>query len=160
MMTRYPWLLSLLALLAFAPALAFSADTPRAGETPRPVDVTIQVTQVKVLTEGPEAVDPALGDLGKQFKEKYPHRNCKSLGATSQKASEGKPATFQLANGMTMEVKVLSVKPDGIQLDIAINQGGKLFQPVKITPRNKATFIISVPWEKNVLGLAIRPSTN
>lgn len=151
-MLERKWLLPvLLAGMLFFPMLIPSNRCQAA-------DVDIRLTQVKASAEGPESVDPALGDLGKRLKEKFSQRNFKLVKTDSGSAGDGRSAEFALANGMSLAIKVLSVKPEAIELQLAITQGGKSVQSLKVSPRNGATFLISVPWEKNLLVLAIRPT--
>ena len=121
-------------------------------------DASIRLTQVKASSEARETVDPALGDLGKPLKEKYPQRSFKLIKTDSGQASGDRAAEFALANGMSLSVKVVSVKGTAIKLQLTMTQGGKPVQSLTITPVNGATFLISVPWEKNLLVLAIRPT--
>lgn len=118
----------------------------------------IHVTQVKASNDGPESVDPALGELGQKLKEKYRYRNFKLAGSTSRSAAEGHSTEFSLANGMNLSVKVISVKGNTVELNLAITQGAQSIQTLKMSPRSGATFLISVPWGKDLLVLAIRPT--
>jgi len=137
----------LLLLTGFTVLLAGSA--PCAAQ-----DVAIQVTQVKASNAGGDVVDPALGDLGDKLKEKYRYRNFKLVGSTSHSAAKGGSADYALANGMTLTVKGVSVAENTVELNLSI-PGVTAFT---VKARNGATFLTSVPWDKDVLVLAIRPS--
>jgi hypothetical protein len=129
-------------VLLSAPSISYAAD------------VAIAVTQVKASAEGPDFVDPALGDLGSQVKKQVPGKNFKLVGTASQSAAEGKSTDFVLANGMSLTVKVLSVKDKTIKLNLSIPNVVSL----SVDVRNNATFLTNVPWGKDKLVLAIRPS--
>ena len=126
-----------------------------AGPTSRceAAEVNVHLTQVKASNEGPESVDPALGDLGQRLKEKYRYQNFKLVGTSSRATGEGASAEFELANGMRLIVKVVAVKGNNIELNLAVGSVASF----TVNVRNGGTFLTTVPWGKDMLVLAIRP---
>ena len=151
-MSGRTWLLLVVLVGVLAvPALLGSSEC-------RAADVGIQVTQVKAGNEGTDSVDPALGDLGAKLKEKYRYRNFKLIGSTSRSAAEGGSANYALANGMSLTIKVVSVKGTTAELSVSITQGGAPVTSFTVKVLSGATFLANVPWGKDILILAIRPS--
>ena len=140
----YSWVVPAAALL-FVLALSGSHEALAAG------DVRVRVTQIKASNAGDEAVDPAMGDLGARLKAKYRYRN-------SQSVAQGGSASYSLANGMTLTVKVTSVEGNNIGMSLTISKGGGAVTSFSVRSRNGATFLANVPWGQDVLILAIRPT--
>ena len=147
----YSWLVPMAALL-FVLGLSGSHEALAAE------DVRVQVTQIKASNVGDDAVDPALGDLGERLKAKYRYRNFKLVGVNSQSVGQGRSASYALANGMTLTVKVASVDGNNIGLGLTIREDGGAVTSFSVRLRNGATFLTNVPWGQDVLILAIRPT--
>jgi hypothetical protein len=141
----------LLVVMAAVPALLRPQECLAA-------EVTVQVTQIKASNEGGESVDPALRDLGERVKKQYPYRNFKLVGTASHPAGEERAAEFQLANGMTLAAKLLSVRGNNIELDVSISQGTRPLPSFKVKVVSGGTFLTSFPWGKDLLILALRPT--
>lgn len=116
----------------------------------------VRVTQIKASNDGGDSVDPALGDLGRRLKRKYRYRNFKLAGSDAQSIGQGQLAIYKLANGMTLKVKLISVKKDTVKLSISFVQGNKVVNSFTAGVRNGATFLTSIPWGRDRLILAIR----
>ena len=148
----HTWLMLTAAVALIVPALSGSHEALAAG------DVRVQVTQIKASNAGDEAVDPALGDLGERLKRKYRYRNFKLVGSNSQSVAQGGSASYSLANGMTLTVKVTSVEGKNIGLTLTVSKGAAVVTSFSVRSRNRATFLANVPWGQDVLILAIRPT--
>ena len=120
--------------------------------------VRVRVTQIKASNNNGDAVDPALGGLGKRLKRKYRYRSFKLVTAKSQSIGQGASASYALANGMTLAVKVVSVDGKTIGLSVTISKGGAAVTAFTVRSRNDATFLTNVPWGQDLLILAIRPT--
>ena len=145
----YSWFV-LTAALLFVLGLSGSREALAAG------DVRVRVTQIKASNVGGDAVDRALGDLGRRLKAKYRYRNFTLVGVNSQSVGQGKSASYSLANGMTLTVKVISVEGNNIGLALTISKGGGAVTAFSVRSRNGATFLTNVPWGQDMLILAIR----
>jgi hypothetical protein len=149
-----------LLLVLLACSWCCAADTkPEAKTEPKPevkTEVTVEVIQAKASNDGPASIDPALKDLGDLLKRKFAaFRVFKLLSTISHAVSPEHPADFELANKMTLTVKVISVKDKDIDLSLTIPN---VMPTATFKIRSGATFLTGVPWNKDKLILAIRPS--
>ena len=116
----------------------------------------VRVTQIKASNDGDDSVDLALGDLGLRLKRKYRYRNFKLFGSSTRSVGQGQSTTYALANGMILKVKLLSVEKDTVKLSISFVKGDKALNSFTAGVRNGATFLTSIPWNRDLLILAIR----
>ena len=116
----------------------------------------VRVTQIKASNDSGDFVDPTLGALGRRLKRKYRYRNLKLVGSGSQTVGQGQSAVYGLANGMSLKVKLLSVEKDTVKLNISFVKGDNVVNSFTAGVRDGATFLTSIPWDRDLLILAIR----
>ncbi len=116
----------------------------------------VRVTQIKASNDGGDSVDPALGSLGRRLKRKYRYRNFKLRASGTRSVGQGQSIPYKLVNGMVLKVKLVSVEKDTLKLSISFVKGSKVVNSFTAGVRNGATFLTSMPWDRDLLILAIR----
>ena len=143
-----------IALLAAACAVAFAAmgvASPGASAQ----TVTVQVTQVRASNNGPESVDPGLGE---RIKRQYPgYRSYKRVGSDTQSGTVGQTLRFGLTDGMSLTLELAGVDGDLVSMRAAVTGGRGPVVNTTIKVKSKHTCLIGVPLGGDKLILAIGP---
>ena len=138
--------LSAAALAAWLLMVA-TASTAEAG-------VSVRVIQVRASNKGKEFVDPALGDLGERLKKRFPYKNFRKVGEDTRQGDIGDALRYDLADGNVLNLTLVALKEKVVTMQMVVE---KLLN-TKVRARLGAIFMIALPWNGDLLILAVTPS--
>ncbi len=95
------------ALCAAAPSLAFAASIP------------VRVRIIKGSRQGPPAMDPKLVDLHRQL-GKLAYQRWDEVGEHSKDMEFGKPVTFPLPDGATLELTLVDSRKETVTFVVRV----------------------------------------
>ena len=93
--------------------LAATPDTARAAGVP------VRVRIIKGSRQGPPAVDPRLSDLGAQL-GRLAYQRWEEVGEHRKELEFGKPASFPLPNGATLELTLVESHKDTVTFEVRV----------------------------------------
>ncbi len=95
------------ALIALAPAVAVAAPIP------------VRVRIIKGSRQGPPAVDPRLADLTAQL-GRLAYQRWDQVGEQDKSMDPGKPVSFPLPEGGTLELTLVDAKGNTVTFDVKV----------------------------------------
>ena len=133
-----------LALLA-APVVAQAAGT-----------IPVRVRIIKGSRQGPPAVDPRLSDVSPQL-SRIAYQRWEQVGEHKQEMAFGKPASFPLPNGATLELTLVDSRKDTVTFEVrvpahkthsrlTISKDQRIVQQVADEKNGEAYFATVRPW--------------
>jgi hypothetical protein len=119
--------------------------------------VTVNLTMVRASNNGPEFVDPSLGSLGGKLKKKFPYRNYRKVGSTSQSGALGGTLQFSLGEGVVLALHLTAYEDPVVTIRATVAKGRETVITVNLRVHKGQTAIISVPVGADAVFLAITP---
>lgn len=125
-----------------------------ATASPAEAGVSVRVIQVRASNKGEEFVDPDLGDLGERLKKRFPYKNFKKVGDNTRQGDIGDALRYGLADGNVLNLTLVALKEKVVTMQMVVE---KLLN-TKVRARLGATLTITLPWNGDLLILAVTPS--
>jgi hypothetical protein len=147
-------LAALAAIVVLATQPLWAAGDRKEGERA----IGVNVIQVQASNKGEAFVDPALGELGKRLKAKYPYKSFKKVGAQTSRGTVGGTIEFPLMGGMSLSLELQSATHDVLTTKATVMRAAEEILKTSLRVRYNAPVIISVPLGDDLLILAITPS--
>lgn len=154
-------LLALSLAWASTSLVAVAHAEPPMAPTPIAADANTQTAELVVLhaTNGPAPhIDPRIGTLPQLTKPPFSSYNVyKLLDRALLAVTRGKPASYTLPNGRTLQ---LAVEPEGelyrVTASISQKKGNAYLKLLEVTaPKNEPFFVAGQSYDKGSLVLAI-----
>jgi hypothetical protein len=98
----------LLAIVALAPLVSHAAAT-----------VPVRVRIIKGARQGPAAIDPRLADLTPQL-GRLAYQRWDQVGEHDRQMEFGKPVSFPLPDGATLELTLADARKDTVTFDVRV----------------------------------------
>lgn len=106
--TSTGWLLLGLAVVALAPLATHAAGS-----------IPVRVRIIKGSRQGPPAIDPKLADLSAQL-GRLAYQRWDQVGEHDRNMEFGKPVSFPLPDGTTLELTLTDARKDTVTFDVRV----------------------------------------